>query len=72
MQSKKHSHYEIATNQTVGIVGGWLIVYFLFPLFNHYSQEIVATISSVIFFIWSYTRSYILRRYYNKKIKPTK
>lgn len=65
MQSKKHSHYEVFTNQIVGIVLGWLIVYFLFPLFDHLDQSLVATISTGIFFISSYMRSYILRRIYN-------
>ena len=67
MQSKKHSHYEVLANQAIGIMGGWLIVMFLFPLFNHLSQHWIATISSVLFFIWSYARSYALRRYFDKK-----
>lgn len=67
MQSKKLTHYEVLTNQAAGSIGGWLIVMFLFPLFNHLQQEYVATISSFIFFIWSYTRSYIIRRVYNEK-----
>ena len=65
MQTKKDSHKEVLINQIVGIVGGWLIVYYLFPLFDYLSQEIVATISTIIFFIWSYLRSYLLRRYFN-------
>ena len=67
MQTKKQTHIEVLTNQVVGIIGGWLIVYFLFPLFDHLEQGKVATISTIIFFIWSYSRSYILRRYFNKK-----
>jgi len=69
MQSKKHSHYEVATNQAVGIVGGWSIVYFIFPYFDHMSQASIATISSILFFVWSYSRSYVLRRFFNKKTK---
>ena len=64
-QSKKHSHYEVMSNQVVGVIGGWLIVMFLFPFFQHLEQSIVATISSAIFFVWSYARSYILRRVFN-------
>ena len=67
MQSKKQSHLEVTTNQILGIIGGWLIVYFIFPLFDHLSQSLVATISTIIFFIWSYIRSYIIRRYFNNK-----
>ncbi len=67
-QTKLQSHLEVTTNQILGIIGGWLIVYYLFPLFDDLSQEIVATISTIIFFIWSYIRSYIVRRYFNKRI----
>lgn len=66
MQTRKHSHLEILTNQVIGVIGGWLIVYFLFPLFNHLPQAYIATISSVLFFVWSYARSYALRRLFNK------
>ena len=72
MQSKKQSHLEVTTNQILGIVGGWLIVYFLFPLFDHLSQSLVATISTIIFFIWSYIRSYVVRRYFNKRVENDK
>ena len=69
MQSKLKSHLEVSINQILGIIGGWLIVYYLFPLFDYLSQEIVATISTIIFFIWSYLRSYLVRRYFNKRIQ---
>ena len=65
MQTKKQTHLEVITNQCLGLIGGWLIVYYLFPLFDYLSQEVVATISTIIFFIWSYLRSYLIRRYFN-------
>lgn len=68
MQSKKQSHIEIMINQLIGLIGGWLIVFYLFPLFDSYSQSIVATISTIIFFIWSYIRSYAIRRFFNKRV----
>ena len=67
MQSKKQSHLEVLSNQTVGIIGGWAIVYLLFPLFEHLEQWKIASISSILFFIWSYARSYFLRRVFNAK-----
>lgn len=67
MQTKKESHIEVTVNQIIGIIGGWLIVYFLFPLFDHLEQHIVATISTIIFFVWSYARSYFFRRFFNKR-----
>lgn len=61
-QSKSMTHIEVTSNQIVGIIIGWCIVYFLFPLFEHLNQAHVATISTVLFFISSYTRSYLMRR----------
>ena len=66
MQTRKQSHLEVLINQCLGLSGGWLIVYYLFPLFDYMEQSIVATISTAIFFIWSYVRSYTIRRYFNK------
>ena len=65
MQTKKQTHIEVITNQCLGLIGGWLIVYYLFPLFDYMEQSIVATISTAIFFIWSYVRSYTIRRLFN-------
>ena len=67
MQTRKQSHLEVTINQILGIIGGWLIVYFIFPLFDYLSQSLVATISTIRFFIWSYIRSYLVRRYFNNK-----
>ena len=72
MQTKYQSHLEVTTNQILGIIGGWLIVYFIFPLFDYLSQSLVATISTIIFFIWSYTRSYIIRRVFNNSVNKRK
>ena len=71
-QTKKESHIEITLNQVVGIIGGWLIVMFIFPFFDHLEQFYVATISSVLFFIWSYFRSYMIRRLFNKRVTDDK
>jgi hypothetical protein len=65
IKSKKQSHLETIVNQCIGLFLGWMIVYALFPLFNHLKQEYVATISTIIFFISSYARTYLVRRYFN-------
>ena len=70
MQTKKDSIKEVSTNQIVGVIVGWCIVYFLFPLFDHLDQSLIATISTGIFFISSYMRSYIIRRIFNKVNVP--
>lgn len=66
MQSKKHSHYEIITNQIVGIAIGWCLVYFAFPLMGVEVNAPQATLSSFMFFIASYARSYVVRRVFNR------
>ena len=71
-QSKINSHIEVIVNNIIGASGGWLIVYFIFPLFDYLSQSLVATISTIIFFIWSYIRSYLVRRYFNKRVDNDK
>ena len=69
MQSKKHSHYEIITNQIVGILIGWSLVYFAFPFMDIHQTIEQSTISSMMFFVASYARSYVLRRVFNHHIK---
>jgi len=65
-QSKKYSHYEVLTNQIVGIILGWSIVYFIFPFIGIPITKTDATISTVIFFIASYTRAYTIRRIFTR------
>ena len=63
-QSKRHTHYEVLTNQVLGIAYGWMVVFFIFPYLSGMSQAGLATVSSVIFFIGSYLRAYGVRRWY--------
>ena len=65
-QSKKHTHYEVFTNQVLGIIYGWGVVFFIFPHLENLSQAGLATVSSVIFFVGSYSRAYWVRRYYEQ------
>ena len=59
-------HYEVTLNQVVGILVGYGIVYFLFPLFDHLPQSQVASISTGLFFVSSYLRSYVIRRLFER------
>ncbi len=74
MQTKKQAHLETMTNQALGLIAGWLVVYFIFPMIWHLPREQFATISSIIFFCISYTRMYLVRRIYNwwSHIRPNK
>jgi len=70
MQSKKMSHLEVLTNQIFGIVIGWLIVYYIFPELKNLTQSQLATSSAIIFFIASYIRTYLIRRFFNILYDP--
>ena len=65
MQSKKLSHVEIIANQAAGVIIGWLIVFFVFPLIGVETTPEQAFGSSAIFFVASYTRAYVIRRIFN-------
>ena len=69
MQSKKMAHLEVITNQISGIVVGWLIVFFIFPFIGIPVTAGQASISTVIFFVSSYSRMYLLRRIFNNLSK---
>ena len=73
MQSKKHSHMEITTNQIAGIVIGWCLVYFVFPIMGVETSMEQASMSSIMFFGVSYSRAYVIRRIFNRiAIKGTR
>lgn len=66
MQSKKLSHLEALTNQITGLFIGWSLVYFAFPLMGVATTATQASISSGMFFVASYVRSYTIRRIFNR------
>jgi len=65
-QSKKHSHLEIIANQIAGIIIGWCLVFFAFPLMGTIATVEQASISSVLFFGASYSGAYVMRRFFNR------
>ena len=68
MQSKKHSVIESLTNVMIGYVVALLSQLAVFPLFNidiPFSDNLLIT---AYFTLISLVRSYIVRRYFNKKI----
>jgi len=66
MQSKRASHIEAGVNQVAGLAIGWSLVYFVFPVMGVATTATQATISSAMFFISSYARTYVIRRIFNK------
>ena len=61
-------HAEVVLNQISGIIVGWLIVYFIFPYIGIETNVYNTTASTVIFFIASYTRMYIIRIIFEKNL----
>ncbi len=68
MQTKKDAHLEVIINQMSGIVMGWLIVFYIFPLIGIPVTAPQATLSTLIFFVSSYSRMYVIRRIFNNKL----
>lgn len=66
MQSRKHSIFESITNVIVGLVTSFLIQLVIYPLLDipvTISQNLIIT---GVFFIASFVRGYIIRRFFNK------
>ena len=66
MQSKKHSTLESLTNTIVGLLTSFLIQLVIYPLLNipvTLNQNIIIT---VVFFVVSFLRGYLIRRVFNK------
>lgn len=67
MQTKKQSAVESFVNIVVGLVTSFLIQLVLYPLLKipvTFGQNIIITI---VFFVVSFLRGYLVRRYFNKK-----
>ncbi len=65
-QSKSSSIIESITNTTVGILTSFVIQLIIYPLLNievTLSENIIIT---VVFFVVSVIRMYLLRRFFNK------
>lgn len=65
-QSKKHSAIENIINVIIGLLTSFLIQLVLYPLLNIpviFSQNIIITL---VFFVASFIRGYLIRRFFNK------
>lgn len=69
MQSKKHSIYESISNLIVGFIISMLSLYLIFPILNIESSTQQNFIITVYFTVISLIRSYVIRRFFNNKIK---
>ena len=65
-QSKKHSAIERIINVLIGLLTSFLIQLVLYPFLNitvTFSQNIIITL---VFFVASFIRGYLIRRFFNK------
>jgi len=69
MQSKKHSIYESISNLIVGFIISMLSLYLIFPILNIESSTQQNFIITVYFTVISLIRSYVIRRFFNNKVK---
>ena len=72
MQTKKQSVIESLTNILVGLITSFLIQLVIYPIMGipvSFNQNIIITI---VFFIASFIRGYLIRRYFNSKNKCKK
>lgn len=68
MQSKKHSFIESLTNVAIGYVVALLSQIAVFPMFNIYVPLSDNLLIGLWFTVISIFRSYVVRRYFNKKV----
>lgn len=69
MQSKKHSLIESFTNVLIGYVVALLSQLAVFPLFDINVPFTDNLLIGAYFTIISLVRSYVIRRWFNKKVK---
>lgn len=65
-QSKKYSVFESIVNTIIGLVTSYVIQLVVFPLYGIKISHSTNLQITLIFFIISFTRSYIIRRVFNK------
>lgn len=70
MQTKKQSVIESLTNIGVGYLISLFSLFVIFPILGIESSTGKNIIITLYFTLISFLRSYILRRYFNKKTKP--
>lgn len=67
MQTKKQSFIESLTNTAIGFSVSYASTFLIFPLMGFNSSGTQNLIITIYFTIISILRSYIIRRFFNKK-----
>lgn len=64
-QSKKLSVLESITNTAIGLISSYMIQLTVFPWFNIHMSHATNIKITLIFFVASFFRSYLIRRFFN-------
>lgn len=62
-QSIKDTAKEAFTNIGIGFIGSWIIVFLCMKYIP--SASLAATVSCILCTLWSFIRSFTIRRYFN-------
>ena len=68
MQSKKDTHKEVLLNNVLGVIVGLIAIRVMIPLLEGISADIQSIIIVGVMFCLSYTRGYVIRRFFNKRL----
>jgi hypothetical protein len=68
MQSKKDTHKEVLLGNVLGVFVGLITMRVMLPLIESLSVEIRSNIIVGVMFCLSYTRGYVIRRFFNKRL----
>lgn len=68
MQTKKQSFIESFTNTAIGFIISWASTFIIFPFVGFESNPAKNLLITLYFTVISIARSYILRRFFNRKV----
>ena len=68
MQSKKDTHKEVLLNNILGVLVGLIAMRMMLPLIEGLSFETRCIVIVGVMFCLSYTRGYVIRRFFNKRL----
>ena len=66
MQTRASSFAESLTNLGIGIIGSWLITFWVLPWWGLMPSVGQAVEITLVYTLWSVTRSYAIRRAFNR------
>lgn len=68
MQSKKDTHKGVLLNNVLGVLVGLIAMRMMLPLIEGLSFETRSIVIVGVMFCLSYTRGYVIRRFFNRRL----